>query len=185
MKTTMSARIMIVAGAALLVLLLPACRKSPVGATVRPAPKATAPLRPVALAPGDFVTSAGVWAYEDEQGQAELTATLTRSGVEWVLRASGQESPVHVMNPKGSDPWFIYLAGPREVWAYDGREDLSHAVMNADGSVTHELARGTSEFHFDPKTKAPQTVLDRLPEPMRKLIPVAPASAPKPVRPSI
>ena len=189
MKTLMRGRT-ILAAVALLValLLLPACRRSRVGATASPVPTVPAVPGPKAITPGEFVTEEGVWEYESEEGPVQVTVQSRGRGIIWGLSFSQQSTSGNMSLTRGSDPWFVYLEGPRSAWIHDGKDMLVHVVLNADGSATHETARGTREFRFNATTRAPQPVLDRIPEAMRGLIPPAPAPPPpppKPVRPSI
>jgi len=143
---------------------------------------------PLAIAPGEFATSEGVWEYESPEGKTEWRAVVTHDGVEWVLRISALENPIYVFQVNAADHWFIYMESPRVLWVHDGKDGVIRTVFKADGSMDHEMAKGQREFDFKPETKAPQVVLDRLPEEMRKLIPAAPAPPPPPpkkVRPSI
>lgn len=174
--------------AAMLVLSLPACRKHRVGVSAMPGPASPAKPAAAAITPGEFVTGGGHWEYDSEEGVLTLSARPMGGGVSWGAEFSGVSTGGTVTLSSRSDPWFIYLEGPRSLWIFHGQEELNHVVLNEDGSSTHETARGTHEFRFDPATKAPQAVLDRLPEPMRKILPPAPPMPPPPpkqVRPSI
>ncbi len=171
------------------ILLLPACRRSRVGSVAIPPPAAaTLPVQGEITA-GEFVEKVGTWEYDGEDGPASLIVKVVGGNLIWSLQApghSGFSEGTELPNP--SVPWFVYFEGRHSMWSYDGQETLHHAVWNEDDSSTHETARGTSEFRLNPKTRAPQAVLDRLPEAMRGLIPPAPEKprpAPKPSRPSI
>ena len=159
-----------------------ACRKT---STTRSSTAAT----PDTLIPGTFITSPGD--YHGREGRYTRTIKLSPAGTQmgWSLttevtgtreatESSTSISGMALSSP--TDPWFVYVESPGRLWLWDGHANLYVALIKGSGhNDYHQLVSGGRLSPVDP-LPVPKPVFDRLPEPIRRILPIPETPVVKP-----
>jgi hypothetical protein len=161
-----------------------ACRKT---SSARSSTVAT----PDTLIPGTFITSPGD--YHGREGRYTRTIKLSPSGTQmsWILttevtgtrEATESSSSVSGMAlSSATDPWFVYVESPGRLWLWDGHANLYAAFIGKNGNNDYHQPVGGGRLSPVDPLPVPKPVFDRLPESIRRILPVPESPV---VRPSI
>ena len=113
------------------------------------------------LVPETFLTRCGVYRGTNSDVVRELTIETNKL---WFSASVDQHSSsAGSFNWVAAAHWFVYVAGDKRIWAYNGERFLILLKADASGARTVPLAYLQEE--------PPAAVLKRLPRAMRKLLP--------------
>lgn len=159
-----------------------ACRKT---STTR----SSTPATPDTLIPGTFINSPGT--YHGREGRYTRTIKLSPAGTQmgWTLttevtgtreatESNTSSSFLALSSP--ADPWFVYVESPGRLWLCDGHANLYANFIRSDGEdENHQLVNMGRLSPVD-QLPVPKPVFDRLPESIRRILPVPETPVVKP-----
>ena len=151
-----------------------ACRKT---STTRSSTAAT----PDTLIPGTFITSPGD--YHGREGRYTRTIKLSPAGTQmgWSLTTEvtgtreateSQSSSSYLILSSPADPWFVYVESPGRLWLCDGHANLYANFIGNTGNNEHLQLVNSGRLSPIDQLPVPKPVFDRLPEPIRRILPI-------------
>ncbi len=166
----------------LLALAATGCRKT---STTRSSTVAT----PDTLIPGTFITSPGD--YHGREGRYTRTIKLSTAGTQmgWSLTTEvtgtreateSQTSSSYLILSSPADPWFVYVESPGRLWLCDGRANLYANFIGNTGNNEHLQLVNSGRLSPIDQLPVPKPVFDRLPESIRRILPVPETPVVKP-----
>lgn len=143
------------------------------------------------LIPGTFITSPGDYHGREGRYTRSIKLSLTGTQVAWTLttevtgtreatESNASSSYLALSSP--ADPWFVYVESPGRLWLCDGHANLYANFIRSDGEDDHHQLVNMGRLSPVDKFPVPKPVFDRLPEALRRIVPVQ--ETPE-VRPSI
>jgi hypothetical protein len=159
-----------------------ACRKT---STTRSSTVAT----PDTLIPGTFITSPGD--YHGREGRYTRSIQLSHTGnqVGWILTTEvtgtreateSNTSSSFLALSSSADPWFVYVESPGQLWLYDGHANLYANFIGSGGDDVHRQLVNMGRLSPTHRIPVPKPVFDRLPESIRRILPVPETPVVKP-----
>ena len=135
---------------------------------------------PDTLIPGTIITSPGN--YHGREGRYTRTIKLSPAGTQmgWSLttevtgtRAAteSQTSSSYLILSSPADPWFVYVESPGRLWLCDGHANLYANFIGNTGNNEHLQLVNSGRLSPIDQLPVPKPVFDRLPEPIRRILP--------------
>jgi hypothetical protein len=146
---------------------------------------------PDTLIPGTFITSPGDYHGREGRYTRSIKLSLKPSYVSWTLNTEvtgtreateSHDSASSLGLSSPTDPWFIYVESPGRLWLYDGHANLYANFIGSGGEDVHRQLVDMGHLSPSHRLPIPKPVFDRLPESIRRILPVPETPV---VRPSI
>ena len=160
-----------------------ACRKT---STARSSTATT----PDTLIPGTFITSPGEYHGREGRYTRSIKLSLTGNQVGWTVtndaigpgdaagRHASSSSWLALSSP--ADPWFVYVESPGRLWLCDGHANLYANFIGNTGDNEYLQLVNSGRLTPAKPLPVPKPVFDRLPESIRRILPVPETPVVKP-----
>ncbi len=145
---------------------------------------------PDTLIPGTFISSPGDYHGREGRFTRSIKLSLTGKQVGWTVtndaigpgdaagRHASSSSWLALSSP--TDPWFVYVESPGRLWLCDGHANLYANFIGSTGDNEYRQLVNSGRLTPAKPLPVPKPVFDRLPESIRRILPVPETPVAKP-----